>query len=340
MDLWQRGTTITRTNAANNTGRMVDRHQQSVTAGAAKSITTNRSTNLPSPLVFPAQYSLEIVNNTAIASFPAGEYIQSFVHFIEGSLFQPLYGRDFTVGCYVYSTIPGTFPISIVNGALTFSYVTTQAISAGWNYVSVVIPWSANITAIDNTAAIIIEMGCVSGTTFQVPTLNTWTSGNYVSHSSATNFFATASNTLRFAQFQVRSGQWTATEMQNSFQRTGITFLHEIQLCQRYYEKSYNLDVVPGTNTQQGMAAATSDANQSRFTGVSFKVAKRVPPTASNTWGQDGTSGVATNRANTAANVSIGALIGMGHSGFVGPDSGTGAGVNAILYHWAVESDF
>ena len=54
-------------------------------------------------------------------------------------------------------------------------------------------------------------------------------------------------------------------------------------MCQRYYEKSYDLTTNPGTNTEGGMAAgyfnATGGINQ-RFS-IFFKVTKRSVPNVS-----------------------------------------------------------
>ena len=62
------------------------------------------------------------------------------------------------------------------------------------------------------------------------------------------------------------------------FQRAGINREGELQLCQRYYEKSYDIDVDPGTLTSAGayqFMKAQSDL--ARF-GPSFLVTKRAPP--------------------------------------------------------------
>jgi hypothetical protein len=57
----------------------------------------------------------------------------------------------------------------------------------------------------------------------------------------------------------------------------------ELVLCQRYYEKSYDINVTPGTSTNDGMITQSGTA-AGRTTGeirsdVSFKVTKRVNPT-------------------------------------------------------------
>ena len=63
----------------------------------------------------------------------------------------------------------------------------------------------------------------------------------------------------------------------NRFVRAGIDVTGEVILCQRYFEKSYNLDVPVGTANYFGAHTLLSQNNQ--FTSINFKVTKRVPPT-------------------------------------------------------------
>ena len=55
---------------------------------------------------------------------------------------------------------------------------------------------------------------------------------------------------------------------------------HELQLCQRYYEKSYDNDVVPGTPTNSGRYSWGNSAasGATSYLSVPFKTCKRVTP--------------------------------------------------------------
>jgi hypothetical protein len=55
----------------------------------------------------------------------------------------------------------------------------------------------------------------------------------------------------------------------------------ELALCQRYYEKSYNVDVAPGTSTTAGVIQEIggSDTSGNTASAVSFAVSKRAAPT-------------------------------------------------------------
>ena len=88
----------------------------------------------------------------------------------------------------------------------------------------------------------------------------------------------------------------------------------ELALCQRYYEKTYRLDTVPGTNTNVGLqsnSVSSYDAGNAAFTAI-FQVPKRnnVPSmTAYTTTGTSGSwdywrNGVATTSAVTFSQIS------------------------------------
>jgi hypothetical protein len=105
FDYWQRGATATYTQASSVSRYVADRVISGVSSGAAKGITINRSTQLPPNLSFQSQYSYEIVNNTAVASFVSTEYIEPMFSKIEGTIFANLYGKDFTIGFYLNAVL-------------------------------------------------------------------------------------------------------------------------------------------------------------------------------------------------------------------------------------------
>lgn len=66
----------------------------------------------------------------------------------------------------------------------------------------------------------------------------------------------------------------------NEFCRAGRDFAEELQLCQRYYEKSYNVNVLVPTVTDEGrVVARTDNTGNFQITAV-FKTRKRVNPSA------------------------------------------------------------
>ena|GEM_PF-1479481 len=84
----------------------------------------------------------------------------------------------------------------------------------------------------------------------------------------------THSGTLDIAQVQLEKGN-AATEFEH------ISVNQELALCQRYYEKSYHIDTIPGTATEIGQVAqfGATPSPTARLTNIiRFMTPKRVPP--------------------------------------------------------------
>jgi len=115
----------------------------------------------------------------------------------------------------------------------------------------------------------------------------------------------------------------------------------ELALCQRYYEKSYDIDAAPGSAVSKGtiqhgysnMAAANYVA---RF-GAQFKVSKRSQPTiiVYDTAGNPGKC----NYPDTAVNQSF-TIILVGHNAFSAETSSLSNSTDARIYfHYTAESE-
>ena len=116
----------------------------------------------------------------------------------------------------------------------------------------------------------------------------------------------------------------------------------DIAICQRYYEKSYNLDTSPGTATQvgslfiQGWAAAASYIT----VPVAFKVTKHSTPTMTS-YDNAGTSGKCT--IWTTATPTNGDAFTWGASQVAGLNGTFGFSTNAshdgVQIHWTAEAE-
>jgi hypothetical protein len=351
MDFWQRGQTVARasTTTVPAQGRLADRHATVVSATTAKQLTINRSTSLPTSLPTPAQYSMEVINNTAVATLAAADYVTCFEHVIEGTIFAPLQGDPLTLGFWMFSSLAGAVPISIRYGTSN-SFVTSVTATAGWAYYTVSIAAPNFTMPVDNTATLDITIGGFCGTTFQTATLNAWQVGNFLAPATQMAFLATANNTLRFAQVQLRAGTLSAVEVQSMYPRTGLTPAGELVLCQRYFEKSQPLDVVPGTastTAQTGGAFFVPGVTGVQNYGFSLKfaVAKRTTGSTFSTWDLAGNPGKLTNYnsgGSATSNVTNSPATGVipsetGLWGFVAPQTAPGGSTSFL---WAADADF
>ena len=93
---------------------------------------------------------------------------------------------------------------------------------------------------------------------------------------------AQISGTLTIGNVQLEPGT-----VATPFERR--SYGQELALCQRYYEKSYNQSVVPGTASDVGMWCAVG-SNTSSCGGLTWKVPKRAAPTVT-LYSYDGTAG-------------------------------------------------
>jgi hypothetical protein len=114
----------------------------------------------------------------------------------------------------------------------------------------------------------------------------------------------------------------------------------ELGLCQRYYEKSYNQSLVPGTNvgvnTGEWTNVALNATDYYNLGKVEFRVTKRTSPSA-NIWSTDGTPSTA--RQQDAANVGV-AIQMLSENGIRISSSGTTFTANNYhRVHWAASAE-
>lgn len=260
MDFWQRNTTFT---AIASGAYFADRFQYNKTGTMVHTLT--RDTDVPtvtqSGFVFP--YSALLTLTTAQAVLAAGDFC-NFRQKIEGQFFAPLSGRSIVISFWVKSSITGTFPVAFDNNS-NRCYVSTYTINAinTWEKKSISLTHDNSGTWVyNNGIGLGVTFGLAFGTTYNITTLNTWTTGLFYSHSSCTNGVTTNGTTFRVTGIQLEEG----TEASN-FERMGGFLDSELQLCQRYYE-------VMGARYAGG-----AGANTTGLVNFPFKVNKRTLPT-------------------------------------------------------------
>ena len=117
----------------------------------------------------------------------------------------------------------------------------------------------------------------------------------------------------------------------------------ELALCQRYFEKSYALDVVPGTNTSGGISCFTCvvRSDNTYVVYAPLRVTKRIIPVTT-TYTSTGTASYINARVNEAAFSAV-AVIGTAGEGGVHQASVYGSSTaNARFYaefHWTANAE-
>jgi len=268
MDFWQRETSFA---ALTTAGFSADRFQANFSNTATRTI--SRSTSVPNT---KSTYSLQYIVGTADAALGPTDYENIHYH-VEGYDFRNLSGKDITLSFYVKSSVTGTYTCAFRNSAVNRSYVTTYIINTANTWEKKVIHLTHDASGVwlyDNNTGINISFALMAGLNFQTPSLNTWQSNNYVSHSSAVNFMGTAGAQFNITQIAVYEGTLTDPE----FNTAGRNIADELMLCQRYFEKSYNLDTFQPTATAVGRISSGSTTGSTSNAHIDFCVRKRATP--------------------------------------------------------------
>jgi hypothetical protein len=241
MGIWQRGTTFA---AIGTSVYTVDRWHSTI-AGSSLSLTSSRSTSVPSPdFAYSLQYQQIGSTATSVTDYAARQRF-------ELANVRDLAGKIVTISFWYRSNIVGTHGVRIlpigttggvdtkvaitVNSANTWEYktVTTNALSA-------VTSWGSTA---DNATALILDIGLrVSGVGQTTVAANTY--------------------------FNLTGVQLEAGSVATPFERR--PFSTELDLCQRYYTKTYELDTAPGTAAGAGYAGAIRSTSISTTSYMAF----------------------------------------------------------------------
>lgn len=285
FDFWQRGV------SSSAGGYLADRFSfQNFTS--AGTFTRTRSTDVPSfaESGYRSTYSDLITVGTADASL-AGDERAFYAQIIEGYNLQRLLGKKVTLSFWVKCSKTGTQSVSFNNaggagGAGIVSYVATYTINAANTWEKKVITLLMDTSGTwgvgnDYGLSVAWSLGTSPTNQYATGTVNQWiiapSSGKY-HFTGNLNLFDTAAATWRIAQIQLVEG-----EIEQEFTTAGRNYADELRLCQRYYEKSDQLSVFPGSvSSQNRFYNGTLNGGGGGAHGpVVYAVRKRATPTIS-----------------------------------------------------------
>jgi len=181
-----------------------------------------------------------------------------------------------TLSFWVRSSLTGTFGGALANAAFNRSYPFTYTINSAntFEYKTITIAGDTTGTwPTDNGNSFQLIFGLGVGSTYS-GTAGAWAGAGYLSATGATSVIGTNGATFYITGVQLEKGS-TATSF--DYRPYGT----ELALCQRYFEKSYNIDVVPNTNTYVGAhdTSGSTDSGGNLITRINFAVSKRASPT-------------------------------------------------------------
>jgi hypothetical protein len=185
-----------------------------------------------------------------------------------------------TLSFWVRSSLTGTFGGSLYNSAGTRSYPFSYTINTAntFEQKTITIPGDTSGTWIGATSGvgISVSFSLGAGSTFNSPA-NAWAGGFYTQPSGSTSVVGTNAATFYITGVQLERGS-TATSF--DYRPYGT----ELQLCQRYYEKSFDIGTAPAQNvTYTGSVGACPGGAGASSVGLfvtwKYAVTKRVTPT-------------------------------------------------------------
>jgi hypothetical protein len=304
MRITQRGTSFTLNGSGGpTTGYGADRFLTDIGAGGGQIILSN-STDVPNGQGFTNSLLYTVSNPRTML---AGEYTY-IRQIVEGynfadAMFGTSLASTFTLSFWVKSSISGTYGMyfgSATNARMSSASYTINSANTWERKVIAIIPDTSSPSSWlkDNNVGLQVawSMGC--GSTYRVSP-GVWQSSVVVGATGQTDLIATNGATFQLTGVQLEAGS-TATP----FERR--SFSQELEMCQRYYEKSYALSTVPGTNTGpntgEWVSVTINAADYYNFGYLAFKTRKRGIPVVT-FWSTDGT--INTARQQDAANVTV-----------------------------------
>ncbi len=290
--------------------------------------------------------SMKLTVTTIDSSIAAGEYYQ-FEQFIEGFNTADLNwgtanAQTVTLSFWAKASQTGTYSVQLANDAGSRCYPSFYTINAAntWEFKTITIPGSTSGTWLTtNGCGIGVRFGIVYGSTYNGATANAWMNTTGFANSfitSTNNTMSTLNATVQLTGVQLEVGS-TATPFERRL------YGQELANCQRYYEKSYNVDVAPATNSSVGIIGPTGVQGATTGSEISatgfFRVTKRATPTMIyyDPVGNVGKcnrvqQGIANNNNSTIADNLIGANIFSAYSA-------SGATASAIMFHYTASAE-
>jgi len=288
--------------------------------------------------------SLRLDCTTADTSIGAGDFL-GVDQGIEGFNVQQLdYGlssaKSITISFYVKSTTTGTYTFEIYMNEGEYFNSKTYTISSANTWERKTITFSGNTSntiADDNTRGLTCNFWLSNGSNFEGGTFSdgTWhNTANRRVHSSQVNIASSTDNDWSITGLQAEVGS-VATDFEHR------SFAQELALCQRYFEKSYDVGTTAGTATSAGSLnngglTGVNNASHATRASIRYKVNKRANPTVT-TFDLAGNSGKC-NFPDTSSNVTMTVL----QSGFNGCAVETAAVTTTdtrCYYHFTAESE-
>ena len=188
--------------------------------------------------------------------------------------------KTITLSFWVKSSLTGTFGGAIKNNAQNRAYPFTYTISSAntWEQKTITITGDTSGTWETTTSAGVWVNFSMGAGADRLGTAGAWVSSGVFGATGEISLISTLNATWQITGVQLEIGT-SATPFERRL------YNQELANCQRYYEKSYDIGTVPGTNTDVGIVSTTVNSlpagADSWPNPIRFQVSKRSAPTIS-----------------------------------------------------------
>jgi len=338
FDFWQRGTAFSPVTGAFTADRWYA--YENVT-GCTMAL--NRGTGVPTELQSGHKSTYEPTFTTSAQAAPGAAESAFLRYCVEGYDFAQLKGKTVTLSFWVLSGKTGTYCVTFQNAAANRSWIMeyTVLVANTWEKktLSIALTEPTGVWDIINGTGLRIYWMLAAGANY-LSTTGAWQASDVRATASQvawTNFNVA----FAISQVQLNTGA-------SAYPFTRRPIPDELEACQRYYEKSYDVAVVPDTVTTVGQWSGYYADAGATANGVAwslgqhprFKVRKRATTPAVLIYNPGGGPGagarwdVSGSRASVAINISE---VGFEVANNVGAPATPGVGPSTG--HWTADSE-
>ena len=299
---WQRAETTT---AAGGGYINADRFQFNKSNAAVMNVAKAAGSPTVAESGILSTHCYQVDVTTADTSVAASDY-HLLEYRMEGHDYAQIAQKPFVLSFWHGHTKTGVYCVAFRNSVGNKSFVAeyTQTTSNTWEKAIIKVPASpaSGTWNYTNGIGLFIEFTFMAGSDWPT-TAGSWVTGNKLSTTNQVNALDSNSNFLRFNLIQLEAGI-EATD----FERR--TVAEEVALCQRYYEKTYNMDRVPGTvvDASRLISRILTTVAIYHMLNWQYKVTKRTIPTVTTYSPQTGAAGTMEMGTTVAAPAAAGNL--------------------------------
>jgi hypothetical protein len=228
----------------------------------------------------PGEFNLAINVNVAVPSLPAGDLYQ-VRQLIEGlNLADLRWGTanasPITVAFDVKASVAGSYSLSLSNGATVRTYIAPFTINAANTFETKTITIAGDTAGTwetGNATGLIMSIPLAAGSAFHASAANVWNGVSYKAvMATNTNLMATVGNQMFLRNVRLYKGSV-------DFGPDRRLYAEELALCQRYYQKSYDIATPPGSLALPGALVWTCiSASNNNYLPIRFTVPMRSAP--------------------------------------------------------------